>query len=309
MDSDSLIFKKITAKDFADISEFFKYNDARFCHLTIGSLFMWSDFFSSEFCIADGGLIISSIDLDGQTSFCPPLGGDTREILKKLYAYAKAKYGYLKLNSVSEDKAEHYKNLMSEISGGKQYEAVHLEDWFDYMYRAEDLISLSGKKYHGQRNFINRFKRENPVYSFELIDKDNIAEARSFVSALSNASGGERLAEYENLAVLKLLHNYDELNQTGYLLSVSGVAAGVAIGEVVGDTLHEHVEKADKRFAGVFPFLSNQYITAMKERHPEITIVNREEDLGDAGIRYAKECYHPLYKNYKYYVFCKDDIM
>lgn len=38
------------------------------------------------------------------------------------------------------------------------------------------MASLSGKKYHGKRNHITNFKKNNPDWSFEKISKDNIDE-------------------------------------------------------------------------------------------------------------------------------------
>ena len=33
-------------------------------------------------------------------------------------------------------------------------------DNFDYVYLAQDLINLSGRKFHGKKNHLNAFKKE-----------------------------------------------------------------------------------------------------------------------------------------------------
>lgn len=300
-------FKSIKAEDYAEIAKFFRLSSTRFCDFSTGALFMWADFFDNKFCIHKGALIISGRDIDGLASFTPPLCTEDNEweVLRDLYEHSRAAFGYLKLYPVPEDRTEYYKNILTEISGGQSAEDCFMEDWFDYVYSAEDLLNLTGKKYHGQRNFINRFIRENPDFSVELIDKKNIDEAKALASALGGGNDGDdKLEAYENMSVLRLLYNFDSLSQEGYIIRVNGVPVAFTVGEVVRDTLFEHIEKADKKYAGIFPFMSNQYLRLMKERHPEITLVNREEDLGDKGIRYSKECYHPLFKNYKYFVLC-----
>ncbi len=298
-------FEKIEIEDYKKITGYLKLSDTRLCDFTVGSLFMWGDFFANGFCITDDALIISGKDLDGLFSFTPPFctKDNERDVLKKLYEHAKREYGYLKLYPVTESKVEHYRRLLEEISG-TACSAARMEDWYDYIYDAEELITLSGKKYHGQRNHINRFLRDNAAFSFERIDGHNIEAAFRFAGGVAaEASVCGRLEAYESMSVLTVLQNYGALGQEGYLLSINGNPVGLALGEVEGDTLYEHVEKADKNIPGIFPFLSNQYIKTMKERFPSFTFVNREEDLGDLGIRYAKECYHPAWKIYKYYLY------
>ena len=47
-------------------------------------------------------------------------------------------------------------------------------DWADYLYLAEDLSNMAGRRYSGQRNHINRFKKLYPNYSYEKITEDNM---------------------------------------------------------------------------------------------------------------------------------------
>ena len=35
------------------------------------------------------------------------------------------------------------------------------------------------------------------------------------------------------------------------------------------------------------------FAAMMTERHPGLIYINREEDVGDPGLRHAKESYHP----------------
>ena len=39
----------------------------------------------------------------------------------------------------------------------------------DYVYRIEDLKNLSGKKYHGKKNHVNKFVKSNEDWVYESI--------------------------------------------------------------------------------------------------------------------------------------------
>lgn len=50
-------------------------------------------------------------------------------------------------------------------------------DNFDYLYESEKLITLSGKKLHGKRNFVNRFLAENEGrWAYEAVTPENLPE-------------------------------------------------------------------------------------------------------------------------------------
>ena len=52
-----------------------------------------------------------------------------------------------------------------------------------------------------------------------------------------------------------------------------------------------HIEKANQEIRGLYQFINQQFIL---NEFPDSKFVNREEDLGIAGLRKAKLSYHPL---------------
>ena len=53
----------------------------------------------------------------------------------------------------------------------------------------------------------------------------------------------------------------------------------------------EHIEKANQEIRRLYQFINQQFIL---NEFPDSKFVNREEDLGIAGLRKAKLSYHPL---------------
>ena len=51
-----------------------------------------------------------------------------------------------------------------------------------------------------------------------------------------------------------------------------------------------HIEKADRNVTGAYPALASAFAKALPEEFKQI---NREEDLGLAGLRKAKEDWSP----------------
>ena len=77
-------------------------------------------------------------------------------------------------------------------------------------------------------------------------------------------------------------------------------------GETVGDTLILHIEKMRHDISGAGEAINKLFAERMLSAHPEIVYINREDDSGDPGLRYAKESYHPEFKLRKYNVLMKN---
>ena len=65
------------------------------------------------------------------------------------------------------------------------------------------------------------------------------------------------------------------------------------LGEVIGDTLYVHIEKMNHLVNGAGETVNKLFAELMTGHHPEVRYINREEDVGDPGLRHAKESYHP----------------
>ena len=58
-----------------------------------------------------------------------------------------------------------------------RFEIEYDRDEADYVYESEKLATLSGKKMHGKKNHVNRFRKEfEGRWSYESMKKENLEE-------------------------------------------------------------------------------------------------------------------------------------
>ncbi len=97
----------------------------------------------------------------------------------------------------------------------------------------------------------------------------------------------------EQRAIAEAFAAYDELGLYGGVLRVDGRVAAFTYGsELTPEMFCTHIEKADASYEGVFPMINRCFARALAARGYKY--VNREEDMGLAGLRRSKMSYHPV---------------
>jgi hypothetical protein len=165
-------------------------------------------------------------------------------------------------------------------------------EWYDYLYRKDDLITYAGKKLRGQRNHVNKFRASYPDWAFHRATEEDLPRLRDFYRRFreENQKDAPSWKEEEK----KIEEIFDHFSEYAFLcgiLTVGDAIAGFSLGEYSGDTLIVHTEKADRNLAGAYPMLASRFVETFA--HEGIRYVNREDDSGDEGLRTAKLSYHP----------------
>ena len=131
--------------------------------------------------------------------------------------------------------------------------------------------------------------------------KQIAALAETSVATVSRVINGEDSVSPETRKkVLEVIDHYDRYGMTGGMLLAEGKIIGFSMGEILGDTIYIHIEKSIRDKKGAYQMLTNQYLKHYCTQ--DITYVNREEDMGDEGLRRSKNAYHPLKVLKKYTV-------
>lgn len=277
---------------------------------------MWRDFFSTEYALFKGTLIFKVKYFHRGTAFAIPLGEEKNlpESIREIEKYCLSDEIPLMFCMVTDKNIEMLKNFFSDNDDDndnkedKEYkknktdktnkiEIYQETNWNDYLYKAEDLISLSGKKFNGQRNHINYFKKTYPDYSFEDINCGNVNEVREFYASsnLIDSKSGDIFIE-EQKKTFEVLENYATYGLLGGLLRISanGPVIGFAIGEISQNILYVHIEKANSYYRGAYQMIVNEFAKRYALQSEGVEFINREEDDGDEGLRISKLSYHPF---------------
>lgn len=287
-------FRKLTLAQIDLIAPYFALSRTRACDNTVGGSFMWRDFFNTEYAIVDGAMFFKVNYFNDRTAFSMPLGGDVPGALGQIREYCARRGIDTVVCTATRQDVERLGALYA-------LETKKEEDWSDYLYNASDLATMSGHRYNGQRNNMNRFRRDNADYDFRAIDGDSIPDIRRFFDEYSSSvSKDSDIFREEESKVFEVLDNYGVYRQLGLALYVSGRVAAFSIGEIVGDTLFVHIEKANTEIAGAYQMIVSE--AARRSLDMGVRFINREEDVGDPGLRTSKLSYHPCELIEKYTV-------
>jgi uncharacterized protein len=283
-----LSFEPITADNISKTAEYFKYKISRTSDYTIGAMYMWRDFYQTGFTIYDD-MILYKVKFLNRTSFTFPVGGGS---LPKAMDAIK---DYCKENEIPvwfcTVPAEAVPTLVNEFGGTQP--CTSNRDWADYLYLADDLADMAGRRYSGQRNHINKFKKLYPGYTYQRITPENTPRIIEFLIDYEKNHGKEAsLAQEELTRTLELIPYLEQFKLPGAFIEVDGVIVAMAIGEVIKDTLYCHIEKANREYPGSYQMIVKEFSHDMRASYG-IKYINREEDVGDLGLRTSKLSYHP----------------
>lgn len=290
-----LDFKTINSTDYPLLTEYFSAQEYKLCDYSVGAIFMWKDFFSARYALYEDFLIFQSNYNDREKCFSFPISikdnsfENIRKAIEILEEHSKSQnipvINYI--NVPPEGLA------MLETVYGNRMKAESDRDWFDYLYNFNDMLTFEGRKFNGQRNHINKFVRNYPNYSFEPITRDNLDQLIDFYDEyLKDNPGKDEIEQNELIMTKSLILEYFNLPMTGGILKIGDRIAGFSIGEIVNKVLFVHVEKAVLDYKGIYPVIVKEFAGMNADKG--ILYVNREEDVGNPGLRKSKLSYHPL---------------
>lgn len=280
-------WKPVTVEDRDIIEKFYEKEQSMSCEFTFANNELWMPYYSIRYALIRDCLVFISHESICSVSF--PLGrGDVRGVVEDLIAYFKQIGRKFQMHLVTR---EQYARLEQYFPG--VFEISYNRDAADYIYDAEKLRTLAGKKLHGKRNHINKFKQLYPDWSFEMITDDNteecIAMAKAWGEQNLEEGNEEKDAEYE--ITIRALREREHLHLSGGLIRAGGQVVAFSLGEPCNhDTYVVHIEKAYADVPGAYPMINQQFATQIAAGY---RYINREDDIGSEGLRKAKLSYFP----------------
>ncbi|MBQ1965966.1 MAG: DUF2156 domain-containing protein [Clostridia bacterium] len=280
-----LEFRPLTLADLPSVRRDLSRDLPRTCDFSVGGLLLWRDYLQVQWAESDGSVLYFLRLPDGTEGFQVPADPDPN-LLIQLREYCKESGIPCRFLFVPAERKDEFFDLFGNVTVTDQ------RDWYDYLYRKDDLITYGGKKLRGQRNHVNKFRTAYPNWTFKKAAVADVDRLREFYDHFrkNNQKDAPSWKEEEK-KIREVFDHFEDYDFLCGILSVDGHIVGFSLGETVGDTLMVHTEKADRNIAGAYPMLASRFVEAFAD--DSVRYVNREDDSGDEGLRTAKLSYHP----------------
>ena len=281
----------------------FRKEEDRGCEYTFGNVYIWKDYYATQIALLDDSEIIVRFNRQVEGYLFPCGIRDLQRTIEQMITDSEQRAKAFRLVAVSSADVEQLQQL---FPGRFLFSANR--DFSEYVYNSSDLIQLAGKRYHSKRNHISRFISEYPDYTFEEITPENIREVQNMSEQWYKEALSARLDEsliQEKTATDNAIRDHFRLGFSGLLIRAAGRVIAFAMGEPVNDrTFCVHIEKALSEINGAYAIINRDYAAHFC---PEYAFINREDDVGQQGLRRSKLSYHPAYLIDKYIVTLAQD--
>lgn len=243
---------------------------------TFANLYLFREKHHYALSRLDNELIVILGQDDGEKFFMLPFGLPGHNNLRRLFEEQ------TRLKCASESQAEQLQFMGFTITEDR--------DNFDYLYSRQELAELKGRKFHKKRNLIKAFINNNEYLAQPLLE-EHITDALHILELWRQENSQEGDKDY--LAAREGLEKSWELQLCGGIYFVDGRPSAYCLGEEIaaGTSFVIHFEKAVRGYKGLYQFINQTFAAILPSFYETI---NREQDLGDPGLRQAKHSYKPI---------------
>jgi hypothetical protein len=281
-------FKPLTLDDREIIKNILWNYQPETSELTFTNLFMWQSHYGYQWSLARDRLLIVSTAPGKQAWALPPVCPPPRaELCRQVLVWLRDEYG---VSDPAIERAD--PRLAAELEGRPDFVVEPTRDHFDYVYRGADLMELGGGKYHNQRNHINSLSRSYR-YRYEPLREEHLSACLYLCARWCQVKKCDEdmslLGEWD--AIGAVLANFQALGLQGGVILIDDRVRAFSCGELLNkDTAVIHLEKADPELRSLYAVINQQFT---REAWAGVPFINREQDLGEPGLRMAKLSYHP----------------
>lgn len=274
--------RQITLRDKPFFDAVFAQRPTEISAYSFTNIFAWRESQQTELSRIDDHILLIN-NQNEHISSLEPLGvGSIKPVVEEMLRRS--------------DRPVIFERISGEAGGEMKDIGLKVEydpDNSDYVYAAQDLIELAGRKFDGKRNFIAR-ARSQIEYEYMKMDESVAVECEAFADLWCEHKMCETIEglRKERCAVNQMLTNFDSLGIVGGAIRAGGAIVAFSLGEKLNDdTLVIHAEKAHTQIDGLYQLINNEFCKAEAQSYK---YVNREQDLGIPGLRKAKQSYHPV---------------
>lgn len=300
-------FKDITVEDKDLIQSFTLYGERQNCDLSFANLISWRFLYNTQYAVVDDYLVFR-FHADRHLAYMMPVARPKLQPDGSLKVQPCDECSVNVIRAIRDDSIAmghpflllgvcNYMRDIIELNFPDTFDIKPDRDYSDYVYTREKLVNLSGKKLQSKRNHINKFKSLYPQYEYRELTPELIPmclelerQWRKTSKDDNDENPDEELSE-ELRSMTRAFNRWDKLGLQGGTIFVDGKLVAFTFGCPINQsTFDVCVEKADVNYEGAFTIINQEFVKHLPEQY---FYINREEDLGDEGLRRAKLSYKP----------------
>ena len=256
---------------------------------TFASLFVWAPVYRYRLAIVepDTLLVSASFGSDGRTGLLQPVGAFPETLQETILRRALDLAEPLRIESVGAAFLERHPAFVS------RFDVVEARDSANYVYAASDLAELEGRRYSKKRNLIAQAERLY-TWTIEALGPQHEADCLEVGDDIASkrATGSEITLAGETVALARALDHFGPLGLSGLMLRIEGRPSAFSIFDrLEPKTAVVYFERALRSRKGLYQVINQETARVIASRGFEL--INREEDLGDPGLRQGKLSYFP----------------
>jgi len=286
------------------------YADLRHVYLSerqFVNQYIWQDYYDTRYYCDDTFLMCVTGEKKG---FYPMMPLCREEDIPKVFATVKEYWNKVLMKPLKMYLLDQtFIDALKAIPGFEdEFEIVDDRDSYDYIYDAEKLRTLSGKAYHKKKNHVNSFmKKYEGHYEYKVLNCSNVNEIEEFHDKwLENRDYEDKhnsIRSEEN-GIHNIFRHCGCFDTKMGGVYVDGKLQAYSIGSYAPDIrcAFIHIEKANINIPGLYNYINQQFLI---HSFPDAEIVNREDDLGQEGLRKSKLSYNPIRFEAKYHIYQK----
>jgi uncharacterized protein len=283
-------FSPLKLDDRSRLTEFLRKYPQPLTGYTFASLAAWQPLFRYEWAFAEANLLLISciLEPDPNRHLLQPVGSMSSRAVQMLRAGADSLPYPLKTIGVSDSFLKEHPDF-ARLFAVAEDRAVS-----NYLYSANALAQLAGRKYAKKRNLL---AQASGLYNWscETLNSESIDRCFAVLNSIQEEERPtiQGMLKREVAALECTLKHFDEFAQQGLLVSVDNKPVAFSIYESISPTtVAIHFERALRSYKGLYQVVNCE--TAKVIVNKGFQFINREEDVGDPGLRDAKMSYHPI---------------
>lgn len=287
-------FKELGIEDKAIFDEYFRKYPPTISEFTFTNLFMWRHYYNFKWAILNENITIWASP-EEEAYFFPPIGSNKiKATVLECITYSENIGSMGIMKRVPE-------NIVKLFSDGDKIKIELDRDASDYVYLIKNLVELQGSNYRSQRKSIKQFRRQHE-FEYAPLTKEIIPDCLELQEDWCNvrACYDDPHLAGEDKAIFDALSHFDILDFQGGVIIVEEKIKAFTMGEPLNEnTIVVHIEKGsqERDFRGIYAVINNVFLEI---EWTDFKYVNREQDIGEEGLRRAKMSYHPEFMIDKY---------